>query len=373
MKKLFAALLILSSCLTSWAQTVKDSFRPWEQEALTWDWFMGHSKSDSMVYNLAWNFKYKYQIEKINGIHYAYCDVLAGMDCTDSYAHLDYRNPQGLKYCRLLFDLVELYSRKVTIDLAKDVESSFQQINKFYVNQLEYRMNEVKQATNNGRDAAMLELCCATVAREMQEAEFHPERIDYEGSTRGIGMYIGFYTNMPFTDYVDRALYGLDFGWEYSSTRHHFMLDVGLSGGSKVGKDFMTSNGLVAQGESLKEAHFSLGYGYCLNPKSARSFVPFAEVGFATYDGPNVTIDGKKEGREKGCLMTALGCYYNIPLRQTVGLSNSLLLMGGTSSPSHSMLGIRLKPYVGLNYNDTFGWVPNVNLSIQFYMNSKHH
>lgn len=351
------------------AQTIQDASRPWSKGALTWADFMGKPMSDSL-FTIAWRFNSEDVTQKIDGVRYTYTNFEGQIDCTSSWYRPEMRNAQSLRYCQLLFDLVELYARKTTAEWARQSEHSYSDIYSFYENQLKNRLAEVKESTNSGADKANLDLCLTSVAHELAESEFHPEQVHYTDPSFGGDFYIGLLMNSTQSDYIKGNTWSFNIGWVFAKNKHRYIWDLAMGGGSKAGKDYLTDGYDVYKGEKIGGGQISLGYGYCVSEKNDRLLVPFASFGVHFYNADPIEVYGKnnKEARQVSGPILSLGCYYDIPFSRHYTTSR----FASFSNQKCSIHAIRIKPYVGMSHLSEYGgWTPSLNLSVTYSFSSR--
>ena len=123
-----AASTIVASLLgtTLSAQSIEQSMRPWDAGKLTWDEFLGEAKGDTAINMFSWNTEYSQGKQKIGNTTYTYPKFTTYFDQTESWTLPLFKTDAMLQYNQLLFDMLELYSRRATIELNKNTDYTYQ-------------------------------------------------------------------------------------------------------------------------------------------------------------------------------------------------------------------------------------------------------
>ena len=260
--KLLAALAASLVVGTLSAQTIEQANRTWEAGKLSWDEFQGEINSDTTINLFSYKVLLDRAVEKVGNTTYIYSKFTPYFDQTESWTLPRFKNDAMLQYNQIMFDMLELYCRRATIDYNRNEgEYSQEQIASFYRSQLAKRVKELDEATRRGTDASQLPYFETGVALDLERTRFNPAAlvedvpIDYFGE-----FYVGATGHFPISDYYNHA-FGLNLGFGFGWNRHLWEIDMTLGFGSKAKTDFDTRHGWIYEDESLNHYQAYLNYG----------------------------------------------------------------------------------------------------------------
>jgi len=384
---LFAAPILCTQLMAqgfnSRMPSIQQMLRPWEAGPLTWDEFMGEVKTDTTIYHFAWTTRLNVQRQKIGNTTYAYPQFDSYFDQTESWVLPKFQNETMLKFNQTIFDMLELYTRRATIEYNQqktyiseisdvNVEKpgshymnqkiSPETVEYFYTRELKKRVEQMETDTRKGTDASKLAYYAADVALELKRTHFDPEPV-IENLSPGISgeIYIGANALFPKDDYYNSAFslnMGLAFGWE----RHLIGLDLSIGGGSKAKQNVKTSNGMILKGKSLNVFQMYLTYGYCVGRTGYYQYYPFVGIGMNGFAIPHKNDDASSKTCEKDGFSVAAGMMFDLFLHRNVNINP----YSSNYKADVSFYAIRLKPYFSMTHYNDLGWIPALNLSIMF-------
>ena len=249
---ILAALAASLTVGTLSAQTIDQASRRWDAGKLAWDEFLGESKSDTTINRFAYNVKLGRATEKIGNTTYIYSKFTPYFDQTESWTHPRFKNDAMLQYNQIMFDMLELYARRATIDYNRESgEYSDEQIRSFYKRQFDKQVHELDEASRRGTDADQLPFFATGVALDLERTHFNPaavvedQPIDYFGE-----FYAGVNGHFPISDYYNQSI-GFNLGFGVGRKRHLWSIDMSLGFSGKAKADFDTRNGWIYENEHL--------------------------------------------------------------------------------------------------------------------------
>ena len=361
--KLFAALAAASLVAgTLSAQTIEQANRPWEAGKLSWDEFQGEINSDTTINLFSYNVKLGRATEKVGNTTYVYSKFTPYFDQTESWTLSRFKNDAMLQYNQIMFDMLELYTRRATIDYNRsDGEYDQEQIASFYRTQFTKRVKELDEASRRGTDASQLPYFETGVALDLKRTHFNPAAVvedlpvDYFGD-----FYVGAAGHFPISDYYNRA-FGLNLGFGFGWKRHLWSLDMTLGFAGKAKTDFDTRNGWIYEGESLNHYQMYLTYGYCAARNTRYQSFPFVGLGANGITHP-LGADNDEKDPEKDGFSACAGMMFDVFVRRRITIHPTT--WGNRADATYQ--AIRIRPYFSITRYNDFGWTPALNLSISY-------
>jgi len=359
----FAASTIVASLLvtTLSAQSIEQTMRPWDAGKLTWDEFLGEAKGDTAINMFSWNTEYSQGKQKIGNTTYTYPKFTTYFDQTESWTLPQFKTDVMLQYNQLLFDMLELYSRRATIELNKNTDYTYQQLRSFYRRQFDKRAREIKEETRNGTDGTKLPYYAADIALDLERTYFDPAQV-LDNTTQHFSgeFYVGASSMFPISDYYKQT-FGFNLGFGLGWNRHLWGMDLSLGFSGDAKQDVWTHNGWIYEGESLNYFQVYLTYAYLAAQNAHFQTYPYIGLGANGFNHP-LGKDYEGDNPEKDGFSLCAGMMFDIFLNRRVNInsafSNDLADVGYRA--------IRLKPYFSMTYYDDIGWTPALNLTISF-------
>ena len=358
-----AASTIVASLLgtTLSAQSIEQAMRPWDAGKLTWDEFLGEAKSDTTINMFSWNTEYNRGKQKIGNTTYTYPKFSVYFDQTESWTLPQFKNDVMLQYNQLLFDMLELYSRRATIEMNKNTQYTSQQLRSFYRRQFDKRAREIKEETRNGTDGSKLPYYAADVALDLERTYFDPSRVLDNATQHFSGeFYVGASSLFPISDYYENS-FGVNMGFGLGWNRHLWGMDLSFGFGGDAKKDISTHHGWIYEGESLNVYQVYLTYAYLAAQNTSYQTFPFVGVGMNGFTHP-LGKDYEGDNPEKDGFSLSAGMMFDIFLNRRVNIRSSF----SSDLADVSYHAIRVKPYFSMTYYNDIGWTPALNLTISF-------
>ncbi len=343
------------------AQTIEQASRRWDAGKLTWDEFLGESKSDTTINRFSYNVKWALATEKIGNTTYVYSKFTPYFDQTESWTNPKFKNDAMLEYNQIMFDMLELYTRRATIDFNRaSGEYSNEQIRSFYRNQFDKRVKELDEATRRGTDASQLPFFAAGVALDLERTQFNPAAVIEDVPVNFFSaLYIGANSHFPSSDYYNQT-FGLNMGAEFGWKRHLLGLDMTLGFSGKAKTDFDTHYGWIYEDESLNHYQIYGIYGFCTSRNKKFQTFPFIGIGANGIIHP-LGKDYDEKDPEKNGFSACAGLMFDVFLHHRITIHPNW-----TNLANATYHAIRIRPYISLTQYSHFGWTPAINLSISY-------
>ena len=174
MKRIALFVIFALSCTILSAQSFEESMRYWTDGPLTWDDLNFKSPKDFRTSNLS--FRWLTNSEKTrpswNTVQYVSKPAVA-MDKSLSWHNLERMYPCALAYDQVLFDLNELYFRKMLTELySTDNKRSADALYAFYSDQNQSRWREIVEDTEDGTDSTMVAYHAGKIAEELAQISY---------------------------------------------------------------------------------------------------------------------------------------------------------------------------------------------------------
>lgn len=266
----------LSSTVLS-AQSFEESMRYWTDGPLTWDDLNFKSPKDFRTSNLS--FRWLTNTEKTrpswNTVQYVSKPAVA-MDKSLSWHNLERMYPCALAYDQVLFDLNELYFRKMLTELySTDNKRSADALYAFYSDQNQSRWREIVEDTEDGTDSTMVAYHSGKIAEELAQISY-PQitksqkdflmelNVGYSGS-----LFLGQTAN------TFAMTHGIMMDMVFGYKRHEFGLFFNGGTGSILG-DFAYKEATFQKGKKYNHNYYGVTYGYRLYDGTYFSLKPFA-------------------------------------------------------------------------------------------------
>lgn len=294
MKRVFLLLSLALICLNLKGQTYEESMRYWKDGPLVWEDLPFKSPRDFRTCDL--RFRWLNNTEKTrpawNTVKHVSVPSVA-LDKSISWHNQDRMYPCALAYDQLLFDLNELYFRKMLTELySKDNTRSGQALYDFYTNQSQARWAEIHDDTNDGLDSAMVAYHTKLVAEELERTSYPQLNKDKRRFLLGYNMGYGY--NQFFGEAADvfGPTHGLTFDMAFGYRRHELgvLLTVGTG---KMRQDFHYDGSLWPSGKAVNHGYVGFTYGFRVLDGTFFSLKPMVGVAGRTL------VPTKENNREK--------------------------------------------------------------------------
>lgn len=352
------------------AQTYSDYTQgmiDWGGEPLTWSDIKRTSGSnDSLLYNFHYVAEPKPAVRELGRgtKRYEYLWNTNRLSPTDSWVTESRRDSAMLQYCRLSFDLWELYSRRAMIEYLQSENHLYSEIFEYYRRMFNHRVEDIFAETGKATDLALLDKHTAEVRKELEEATFDPVAYaDMLSAHQGYYISGGLNVHVPFSDYVTTC-YGFGLGAGYYYKNSMFGMDVDFGFGGKCTKDILQSRGTIYKDDQISTIALTLIYGQRAFVSTACELSPYFGLGVHSYMGGRKDYweDNESKKVEKDGFSLGLGMMIDCKIRETVSIKS-----GYPFGSSTQRKAIRIKPYFSMTkYNGDMEWVPAINVAVEW-------
>lgn len=324
---LISVTLLLSR--VAFAQTFEESMRYWSDGPLTWDDLTLRS---SRLYTSDLNFRWMYQTEKRrvawNTVEKISTPVVA-LDKSISWHNLDRTYPEALRYDQLIFDLNELYYRKLLTEFNNpNNNQSYSQLHNFYHDQLQARWREILEETDQGMDTTMLRVYENEVSADLDNTSY-PTSADRK-KFWGISYFAGasFYSFMDEAAITFRPAWGFNFGTEFYY-RHHVVTLMMASGSGRLAQDYLYGLKTWPKGDRFEHFQVTADYGYTICDGTTFGITPYLGFGLESIEWRDRSVPDSKSEELAGLIARA-GLEINFKFRRRIDdegvIENSLVL-----------------------------------------------
>jgi hypothetical protein len=261
----------------------------WNDGKLTWSDFSEH-KSQAQVTELRYFFGYETAKDKFNDTIVAGIKAYCYMDRALSWVNPTKQSDLLLRYNQVIFDIVELYRRKLQQDLyviptIYFADNIFQEV---YFS-CETEMEKFRIESNNGTDKEVVANWEKRISKSLHylQIQKYPQ---IERRNLGYGMHLGFGSG-SFTGGLGEYFsptFNFIFGFDLAYKNWTTFLNATLAGGSKVRKEFF-SDLVWGENQSTLFAIGELSLGYAVINNCKFKISPFTGYGFTefSYSNPN--------------------------------------------------------------------------------------
>lgn len=328
MKRVFLFLSLTLIGLNLEAQSYDESMRYWHEGPLVWDDLTLKSPRDFRTSDL--HFRWLTTTEKTrpawNTVRYVSIPSVA-LDKSISWHNMERLYPCALAYDQVLFDLNELYFRKMLNEMySKENTRSSQALYSFYSDQSRGRWNEIYEETNDGLDSAMVAYHAAKIAEELAAVNY-PEMNKTQRYFL-LGYNVG-YSNSRFFGAAAETFgtaHGVMLDMTMGFKMHEFSMLLSAGTGALL-KDVDFNGTIREKGKNYNHGYIGLTYGYRVYDGTFFSLKPFVGVGGRMLTPLN---EGNGENKAKGFSDTVVlgGAEMHFKfwrsLQQNAGIENCL-------------------------------------------------
>lgn len=251
----------------------------WKDGELTWDDFQAKPTKNSTI-NLAYVLMYKTDKKEFENIQYYGVFADAYMDKSLSFVHNNIRDYYQLKYNQVIFNLVEIYRRKLQqrifkIDNNFEISSLLQDVK----SQLSRKVQDFQDEGNYGIQREVTDEWLSATYEDLEKSK--PFEIpDFRKSNWTYGMFGG----------IDFGMYNGDFdplfnntlamvlGFEFSYKKIFMGLNMSFTN-SKLNGNLMDGSLNIPQGEKATIGLLNTYFGYPIIDSKKIRVMPFAGYG----------------------------------------------------------------------------------------------
>lgn len=269
--------VILSSGLKA-----QNNKKTWAQGKLSWNDFL--EKTDTQeASELKYFLGYTTEKQKMNDTVVVRPVAKGYIDTNLSWVNPKFRNDHYLRYNQVIFDMVELFRRKLQgeIDRAKrfyELESKFNTVFQLFSNEIE----KFKKESKSGQDLNSIAAWEQKLSGELN-ANSEQKLPDFENRNFGYAMHAGFgsgFYSGSLGEHFSPSfnfIYGFDFAYKKSI----LFVNATLAG-NKVKKDYFADKSW-SQGQRTNVAILDISYGYAFIDGPKIKISPFAGLGITEF------------------------------------------------------------------------------------------
>lgn len=277
-------LVIVITFLTPRFSIAQTSLRSWEEGALTWNDFKGKAlESSTSNSEFAYTMSYATHKEKFADTALFYLKTENQLNQNITWVKEAEKSDELLKYYQVLFNLVEVYRRKLQIELNRIDKLSKADLALEAINEeLKFEIRRYEGDTENPSDSTGLEYWDKKVSDMLLKTplEKMPQLADRNlgyGINAGIGAG-GFSGSIA--DHFTQQL-NFTYGFDCSLKNTSLLLNGSL-GGNRIVKNFTEENQLWPKGKRSTVAIIEVSIGQSIINSSKHKLTPYA--GFALME-----------------------------------------------------------------------------------------
>lgn len=358
MKRILFTVCLSLLCGALSAQTYEESMRYWSDGPLTWDELTLKSTQDAHTSDLS--FRWIWDKERVrtawNTVQYLDKPSVV-LDKSISWHNLYRQYPSTLRYDQLLFDLNELYFRRLLTEFSNaNNKRSAHELSSFYNSQLQHRWGEIVQDTGEGLDSAMVAFHEKKVAEELAEASYP----DFSAGKKGSGFsYEGGVIWSAFCGPAAATFqpgFGATIGMECSFGRHVAEITISVADGT-LANDFVHGDLLWKKDDVYTVSNYAFLYKYMLHDGTTFNVSPVAGAGVRQVAWHYQVDDRNLNDKLDGFVLYG-GLETTFKFARIIREQN-------ISGPGLSEHGLRLKAFVSkdLSPGGLNAWAFNLGLS----------
>lgn len=264
--------------------------KPWSEGKLTWQDFNERNDAQGIA---AMNYYLGYETEKQK-----FGDTLvtrmvakAFFNRVTSWVNPAYKSEELLRYHQILFDIVELYRRKLQIELDAGNIADLKNLLHEIQTECDLEVEKVKDEMGGGADLHDLDLWENSV---LEKLVFNPayaippvrlSRLGYDVHAElGWNVFSG-----SLGEHM-KPVAGFQFGFDFSYQRSFLCMDVGLGFGET--KKSYGGNSAIENGEKSTLGQVAFSYGYALIDGNRIRLIPYAGLALTKH---SYRKNGKRE------------------------------------------------------------------------------
>lgn len=372
MKKLFIVLIYFVSIFPIVAQSKNDAFVYWNERKIEWKDFQGIAPTyvDSYSSEIKYGIGYRTFKKEANDVEFQWIETYSYMDKTSSWVKENYKKPEYLLYNQVIFNIAELYSRKMQLEInavsgtINEVRINLDEILKRTQEQCNNRAANFALSSEYGTKSRIVDYWFGKIETELKE-EIRNEYPPFSISDWGYGITFdfgyGILTNSSKDYFSHPVLMAFGFDAQYKSTLFFLRAIVGFN---KVKQTF--HNGKEQWPNELKSgiALADLSVGYPLFSSNKIVLTPFAGLGYMEFSSNDQSEQYKGYSFGKATITLGVNCDYLF--NQKIDFFNDAFSMG----KSHYLVRTRITaaPY---NFsNGINGWSFNFTVGLGLFGNS---
>ena len=304
--KLLTLILVISTQIV-FSQPVE-----WKKNILQWDHFLAEPdfstlNQSQIYYSLGYNSK---KIRKKDTIINTIV-AIGQIDPALSWVKPESKNEQLLKYNQVVFDIAELYRRKLELVLLKSHPYSYDVGFKFQVNECNKMVSKMGNETQNGTDSLMVEAWSEKISNQLDSLpEFSYSDLKFGKLEYEIGIGAGFNTFGNELADVYKNHFSLEYVLNLSYKKVNFLTSLYM-GSTKTEQD-INYNAIQWSTETRLNC-FEVGasLGYTLWSNERHRLIPFLGINFFEVSRWDKTSSSEELQNITSNTNFHAGLYYN--------------------------------------------------------------
>lgn len=298
-----AVILIIFSLFASvvWAKKAPQNLnlKYWTDGKLTWEDFQDSTEIKGLSSTLKVRLEIDIKPEKTGNVKTIRPKAISSIDRSKSWVDTTRRTDGLLRYNQAVFDLLEVYRRKLQQELNAGI--SMMDATHIYHNYTQYYTQQsetMRFETAEGLNTRKMEEWETYILKELNRIQ-PPPPPTIQPRAFGYGINIGFGTTIPTADIHDRfgasPMFCLGFDFAYKDL--HFLFDMGVGSAKNRMDMFINSKKGDAIWEKGRHTNYSFGSitaGYDVFENDHIKLTPFVGYGFTEYS----KIKGEKENEK---------------------------------------------------------------------------
>ncbi|MDH6312498.1 hypothetical protein M2137_001269 [Parabacteroides sp. PFB2-10] len=319
MKKVL--IIILIGLISSCELVAQEYKKNWSEGALTWNDFIERRNSQG-VSELKYFLGYHARKQKFGDTTVVRNMAEAYIDRESSWINPEYKTEQFLRYNQVIFDIVEIYKRRLQLEL-DGASSIFDTESKLYATYA-YCTNEIEQFQLESADGFNLEAIEFWEQIVSNELNRYTEKSipEFKNRSFGYGLHAGIGAGTFSGSIADHfsPTFNFMFGFDFAYKRSIFYLNGTLAGG-KVRKDYL-SNDYWYEDQNFGLAVIDISYGYAFLDNKKFKLAPFAGLGITELSATN------KNDKENGLRLVDYNVIFGLnadyKLRKKINLTSAI-------------------------------------------------
>lgn len=354
------------------AQSNNDSFLYWNERKLDWKDFQGIAPSynDYTSSEIKYGLGYRTFKREINDIEFSWIETYSYMDKKSSWVAEDYKSPDVLLYNQIIFNIAELYSRKMQEEINSisgsiyTIRISLDEILKRFQQQCNSRVENFIASTEYGAKTTVVNYWKGQIETELDKEtriEYPPFTISDWGFGFSFDLGYGILTGSGKNYFSNPGLMAFDFDIQYKST---ILFLRGLIGFNSVKQDFLYEDKQWTKGLNSGTAIGDLSVGYPLINSNRFIVTPYAGIGIFEFAVREKSEEYKKHHFTKATVTFGINCDYIF--NKKIDFFDDFFSMG----KSHWMVRTRLTAAPFNFDNGIEGWSFNLTVGLGIFSNS---
>lgn len=281
---LMAALAAVPAAMQA-KNRISSYLRPYDEGPLRWEEFsLKITHADSTSAALSNVLRPETSKEKFGNMVVRRMVMGNYFDKDESWVSPESRSELNLKYLQTIFDISELYRRKIQRRLDTFSPRLATEIDSLSTERLK-TLEELRKESSYGNDAAAVERFASEAGKELSEYPAVEYSVpEFSCNDFIYGMYLGFGTTVPFGEsavYFAPA-YSFLFGFEFGYRRSSWYVDASTGAGRVL--EAPPASTMWQASDIFSYSNLNLLYRYAAVDSDSWKLGPLAGISYATYE-----------------------------------------------------------------------------------------